>query len=125
MQGATRTGPTLLYLVTEDWYFLSHRLPMALAAQREGYDVHVATHVVSDGPAIKSYGFKLHPLNWRRGSTNPLAGLVIIREVRKLYRPLAPDIVHHVALEPAIIGSLASTGLNVVRLNALAGLGFV
>ena len=23
-----------MYLVTEDWYFLSHRLPMALAAQR-------------------------------------------------------------------------------------------
>ena len=117
--------PILLYLVTEDWYFLSHRLPMALAAQRAGYNVHVATHVVTDGAAIKSYGFKLHPLNWRRGNTNPLAALAIIREVRKLYRHLAPDIVHHVALEPAIIGSLASTGLNVVRLNALAGLGFV
>ena len=27
-------APVLLYLVTEDWYFLSHRIPMALAAQR-------------------------------------------------------------------------------------------
>jgi glycosyltransferase involved in cell wall biosynthesis len=115
----------LVYLVTEDWYFLSHRLPMAVAAQRAGYEVHVATHVVSDGPAIKSYGFQLHPLNWRRGSTNPLAILAIIREVRTLYRHLAPDLVHHVALEPTIIGSLASAGLNMVRLNALAGLGFV
>ena len=117
--------PILVYLVTEDWYFLSHRLPMALAAQRAGYDVHVATHVVSDGPAIKSYGFQLHPLNWRRGSTNPLAVLAIIREVRRLYRQLAPDLVHHVALEPAIIGSLASVGLNTACLNALAGLGYV
>jgi glycosyltransferase involved in cell wall biosynthesis len=117
--------PVLIYLVTEDWYFLSHRLPMALAAQRAGYEVHVATHVVSDGPAIKSYGFQLHPLNWRRGRTNPLAVLAIIREVRKLYRCLAPDLVHHVALEPAIIGSLASVGLNTVCLNALAGLGYV
>jgi len=117
--------PTLVYLVTEDWYFLSHRLPMALAAQRAGYEVHVATRVVSDGPAIKSYGFQLHPLNWRRGSTNPLAVLAIIREVRRLYRHLSPDLVHHVALEPAIIGSLASVGLNIVCLNALAGLGFV
>ena len=25
--------PVLVYLVTEDWYFVSHRLPMALAAQ--------------------------------------------------------------------------------------------
>ena len=117
--------PILVYLVTEDWYFLSHRLPMALAAQRAGYEVHVATHVVSDGPAIKSYGFQLHSLNWRRGSMNPLAVLAIIRDVRRLYRQLAPDLVHHVALEPAIIGSLASMGLNIVCLNALAGLGFV
>ena len=115
----------LVYLVTEDWYFLSHRLPMALAAQRAGYEVHVATHVASDGPAIESYGFQLHPLNWRRGSTNPLTVFGIVREVRKLYRQLAPDLVHHVALEPAIIGSLASMGLNTACLNALAGLGYV
>ena len=117
--------PILVYLVTEDWYFVSHRLPMALAAQRAGYEVHVATHVVSDGEAIESYGFKLHPLNWQRGNTNPVAILAIIREIRGLYRQLAPDLVHHVALQPAIIGSLAALGLNMVCLNAVAGLGFV
>lgn len=122
---AVNSRPSLVYLVTEDWYFLSHRLPMALAAQRAGYEVHVATRVVSDGPAIESYGFQLHPLNWRRGSTNPLAVLAIIREIRRLYHRLSPDLVHHVALEPAIIGSIASLGLDMVRLNALAGLGFV
>src|SRR5262245_746142 len=98
---------------------------MALAAQRAGYEVHVATHVVSDGAAIESYGFKLHPLKWRRGNTNPVAVLAIIREIRGLYRRLVPDLVHHVALEPAIIGSLAAVGLNLVCLNAVAGLGFV
>ena len=29
-------APVVLYLVTEDWYFLSHRLPMALAAKQCG-----------------------------------------------------------------------------------------
>lgn len=125
MNRQASTRPILLYLVTEDWYFLSHRLPMALAAQRAGYDVHVATHVVSGGPAIASYDFHMHPLNWKRGSTNPLSILAIIRDVRRLERQLAPAIVHHVALEPTIIGELASIGLPLVRLNALAGLGFV
>ncbi len=115
----------MIFLVTEDWYFLSHRLPMALAAQRAGFEVHVATHVVSGGPAIESHGFRLHPLNWRRGSTNPATVFTIVREVRGLYRRLAPDLVHHVALQPAIIGSLAALGLNMVCLNAVAGLGFV
>ena len=118
-------GPVLVYLVTEDWYFVSHRLPMALAAQRAGYRVHVATRVKAHGAEIEARGFALHPLDWWRGSTNPLNVASIVRQVRDLYRRLKPDIVHHVALQPAIIGSLAAIGLPMARLNALAGLGFV
>ena len=49
----TNDRPRLLYLVSEDWYFLSHRLPMARAARAAGYDVHVATRVVKGGGAIE------------------------------------------------------------------------
>ncbi|MBP7337462.1 bifunctional adenosylcobinamide kinase/adenosylcobinamide-phosphate guanylyltransferase, partial [Niveispirillum sp.] len=70
---ANGTGrPVLVYLVTEDWYFVSHRLPMALAAQRAGYDIHVATRVKAHGVEIEARGFTLHPLDWQRGSLNPL-----------------------------------------------------
>jgi glycosyltransferase involved in cell wall biosynthesis len=121
----TKTGPVLVYLVTEDWYFVSHRLPMALAAQRAGYRVHVATRVKAHGAEIEARGFTLHPLDWRRGSLNPVNVASIVRQVRDLYRSLKPDIVHHVALQPSIVGSLAAAGLPMARVNALAGLGFV
>jgi len=117
-------GPRLLYLVSEDWYFLSHRLPMARAAREAGYDVHVATRVVDGGAAIAAEGFTLHPLTWRRGSTNPSAFLKAVAEVRRLYRTLAPDLVHQVALWPSIVGSLAASGLATRRISALAGLGY-
>ncbi|HWV40177.1 glycosyltransferase family 4 protein [Pseudorhodoplanes sp.] len=119
-----KSGPTLVFLVTEDYYFLSHRLPMALAAQRAGYDVHVATRVGSRGEEIAAHGFKLHSLDWKRGSTNPRHLWSIVRQVRALYRSLKPDLVHHVALQPAVIGSVAAAGLPMKRLNAFAGLGF-
>ena len=114
----------LVYLVTEDWYFLSHRLPMARAARQAGYDVHVVTHVDQGAAAIAAEGFHLHSVVWRRGSINPLAFLSNIRAVRRHYRAIAPDLVHHVALQPTIVGSLAATGFRPMRLNALAGLGF-
>src|SRR5688500_241224 len=104
----TAHAPIILYLVTEDWYFLSHRLPMALAAKRAGYDVHVATHVGKDGAEIERLGFTLHPLSWRRGSLNPAHVLSIVREVRQLYRTLRPGLVHHVAVQPTVIGSFAA-----------------
>lgn len=114
----------LLYLVTEDWYFLSHRLPMARAALAAGFEVQVATRVVDGGKAIEAEGFSLHPLSWRRGSTNPLDFLRAIKEVRRTYRTVAPDLVHMVALWPAIVGSIAALGLPLKRVTALTGLGY-
>ena len=116
--------PRLLYLVSEDWYFLSHRLPMARAARDAGYEVHVATRVVNGGGAIEAEGFTLHPLNWRRGSTNPFDFISAVREVRTMYRAVAPDLVHQVAFWPSIVGALAASGLGMRRLSALAGMGF-
>ena len=120
----SRARPVLAYVVTEDWYFLSHRLPMARAAQGAGYEVHVITHVDEDGAAIEAHGFALHPVVWRRGSVNPSAFVSNIRAVRRVYRAIEPDLVHNVALQPTIVGSLAARGLRCMRLNALAGLGF-
>ena len=121
---ATHGRPVLVYLVTEDWYFLSHRLPMARAAKHAGYDVHIVTHVNKGAAAIAAEGFQLHSVVWRRGSVNPIDFLSNIRAVRRHYQAIDPDLVHHVALQPTIVGSLAAMGLRAKRLNALAGLGF-
>jgi len=115
--------PRVIYLVTEDWYFISHRLPMARAARDAGFEVHVATRVDRHGAAIEAEGFHLHPISWRRGSLDPRDLLRVVREVRKLYRSLAPDLAHHVALPATVVGSLAASGLPVVCLNAMTGLG--
>lgn len=114
----------ILYLVSEDWYFVSHRLPMARAAQSAGYEVHVATRVGDCAEDIRREGFHLHPIQWRRGNMNPLRLLAAALETRGIYRQINPDLAHHVALVPTLIGSLAAIGLPVVRLNAIAGLGF-
>lgn len=118
-----RAAPRVIYLVTEDWYFVSHRLPMARAARMAGFEVHVATRVDRHRAAIEAEGFHLHPITWRRGSFDPRDLLRVVREVRKLYRTVKPDLAHHVALPAAVVGSLAATGLDVVCLNAMTGLG--
>jgi glycosyltransferase involved in cell wall biosynthesis len=116
--------PRLLYVVTEDWFFLSHRLPMARAALAAGFEVHVAANVADGAATIAREGFVLHPVRFARGRLSPLATLATIRELRRLHRRLAPDLVHHVALQPTILGSLAALGLPVARVNAVTGLGY-
>lgn len=122
--GARSRPVKLIYLVSEDWYFISHRLPMARAARDAGFEVHVATRVVDHATAIEREGFILHSLNWRRGSLSPLHLLFAAREVRRIYRQVRPALAHHVALLPALAGSLAALSQPIVCLNALAGLGY-
>ncbi len=116
----------LMFLVTEDWYFVSHRLELAVAARRAGYDVIVATRVSRHGKRITDAGLTLRAVAFNRGGLNPLVEFRTLMQIFMLYRREAPDIVHHVALKPVIYGSLAARVAGVGGIvNALGGLGYV
>ena len=118
------TAPRILYVVTEDWYFLSHRLPMARAAKAAGYEVHVATRLNKGKAAIEEEGFTAHALFWQRGSLSPTHSLAGVAELRKLLRALEPDILHNISLKPVLLGGIASLGLSSIAVvNSLTGLG--
>ncbi|MCC7410749.1 MAG: glycosyltransferase family 4 protein [Gammaproteobacteria bacterium] len=119
-------APKLLFVVTEDWYFRSHRLPLAQAAQAAGYEVHVATRIGRDGERIRQAGFVLHPLPFSRSPRRPWRDAATLVALIRLYRRLAPAAVHHVALKPVVLGSLAALVASPpLVVNALTGLGFV
>jgi glycosyltransferase involved in cell wall biosynthesis len=120
-------APRLLFVVTEDWYFVSHRLQLAIAAQRAGYRVAVATRVQDHAEPIANAGIELVELKrWRRSSLNPLREFLAVAELTVVMRRWRPNIVHLVALKPVLYGGLAARLAGVaIRVNALAGLGFV
>jgi glycosyltransferase involved in cell wall biosynthesis len=130
MEAIPRTSlgsrPKILYLVTEDWYFWSHRLPIARASRDRGFEVVVATRVQSHGEKIIDEGFRLVPLGWRRRSLDPWRETRALAELIGVYRRERADIVHHIALKPAVYGSLAArlTGAPAV-VNTVAGMGYV
>lgn len=117
--------PTLLFLVTEDWYFVSHRIGLARAAVAAGYRVVVATRVREHGEIITAAGCEVRPLGWRRAGNTPLSHLIALREIVALYKEVRPDLSHHVALKAVVFGSYAAQRAMVrARVNALAGMGF-
>lgn len=117
--------PLLLFVVTEDWYFLSHRLPMARAAQAAGFEVAVATRVGDGRAAIEAEGIRVFPLGWQRRGAGLKGEIKAVLELVRLYRRLRPAIIHHIALRPALFGSLAAHALSgAVVVNSVAGLGY-
>ncbi|WP_315831397.1 glycosyltransferase family 4 protein [Bradyrhizobium prioriisuperbiae] len=115
---------SILYVVSEDWAFLSHRLPMASAAREAGFSVHVATRIGEDAEAIRAHGFTLHPIPFVRGRLSPLAALSTILALRRVGKAVGPTLVHHVGLQCCVLGGLASLGANRPQVNALTGLGY-
>lgn len=120
------TKPKLLLVVNVDWFFLSHRLPVALAARDAGYEVHVATSLTRPATELEAHGFVVHSLDIDRRSAGPMQALRLTAALHRLMRSLAPDVVHLVTIKPVLLGGLAARLVRVPRvIAAISGLGFV
>ena len=117
----------LLFVVTEDWYFCSHRLELAKAAIDAGFHVAVATRVQKHGSLIQEAGIELIPLQkMNRSGTRLWGELRSILELIEVYKNYCPDIVHHVAMKPMLYGSIAAYFSRVKhKVQAISGFGFV
>jgi len=124
--GMPRRAPKLLYLVTEDWYFVSHRLALARAAKEAGFAVSVATRVREHGDIIRAAGLRLIPFENSRSRLNPFAELWTLLRLITLWLRERPDVAHHVAMKPVLYGSIAARIARTPRvINALAGMGWL
>jgi glycosyltransferase involved in cell wall biosynthesis len=117
--------PKLIFLVTVDWFFCSHFLGRAIAAREAGYDVLILTNVKHHGDTIRTAGLRLLPLPINRSSLNPFGTLRTLMHIMRVYRREQPDLIHHVALKPILLGGLAAriTGCRKV-INAVVGGGY-
>lgn len=117
---------TIVYLLAEDFLFMSHFVERALAAKARGWRVIVAAREGQAAGNIRALGLEFAPLDFRRRSLNPVSELRTIRQIGRLYRETKPDIVHHIALKPIIYGAIAARmeGVRSV-VNAPIGMGFV
>ncbi|MCM2314183.1 MAG: glycosyltransferase family 4 protein [Thermoanaerobaculia bacterium] len=114
----------ILMVVNHAGFFLTHRLPLAVAARERGYEVHVATPQSKHVPAIEGNSLGWHPVRLTRSGTNPFAELRAVSDLVSLYRKLRPELVHHVTTKPVLYGTAAARIARVPAVvNALAGLG--
>lgn len=113
----------LLFLVTDDWYFLSHRFALAKAAKDAGCEVVVATNG-SRGDELRAAGFRVREVSFSRRVLDQPRNLGLLRRLVALYREERPDLVHHVSFLPIFYGTLAARRAKVPAVvNAVTGLG--
>jgi glycosyltransferase involved in cell wall biosynthesis len=116
----------LLFVVNTPEFFLSHRLPIALAARSAGYSVQIVTGPGSACEQIKALGFAHHCLPISRSGTQPWLELYSLWSLWRLLHCLKPDLLHLVTIKPVLYGGLMArlTGVPAV-VAAISGLGSV
>jgi glycosyltransferase involved in cell wall biosynthesis len=116
----------LVFVVTEDWFFVSHFLPMVRAARDAGLSVVVVTRVRDHAGAIEAAGARVVPLEAERRSLNPLAAVAAVRRLARILARERPDIVHCIALKSILVGGAAARRAGIDRrVYALTGLGLI
>ncbi|ALN73833.1 glycosyltransferase family 4 protein [Aureimonas sp. AU20] len=118
--------PKLLFVVTEDWFFASHFLPMARVGVEMGWEVVVVARVREHAGAIEAVGARVVPLEAERRSVNPLQALATARKLAAILKRERPDLVHCISLKPILVGGLAGRMAGIrAQVFALTGLGFL
>lgn len=115
-----------MFVVNAAGFFLSHRLPIALEAQKQGFNVHIATPGGSEVETIKSLGLKHHVIPFNRKGQNPFHELKTLVLLFMLFRSVKPDLVHLVTVKPILYGGLAAriAGVKAV-VAAVSGMGTI
>ena len=115
----------LCFVVSEDWYFRSHRLPLAEEAIRRGWEVCLIARMGRCAEELQAAGIRTVHVEIDRGGLNIFKDLRYSRKLAAIYRKEKPDIIHHVAMKPCLFGSIAAvlSGRRGCMVNAIAGLG--
>ncbi len=114
----------LFIVVNQDFFFLSHRLPIGVTAKDAGYDVTIVSEDTGVSDKIREAGLKTINLPINKAGTNIKDEIKTFFFLYKLFRREKPDIVHLVGLKTMLWGSLACRLAGVkAMVSAVCGLG--
>lgn len=117
----------LLFVINVDWFFVSHRLPIALEAITQGYEVHLVTSFTTKREEIESYGICCHEINFSRSGSSPISEIKTLFDLRSIIKALNVDILHAVTIKPVLYTGLLLHSLSrkPAVVFAISGLGYV
>ncbi|WP_428028656.1 glycosyltransferase family 4 protein [Arcobacter sp.] len=126
MKRNTKLTKKILFIVNIDWFFITHRLPLALEALKKGYDVYIACGISDKKEYLESLGLKVYPLAISRSGTTIKREFKAFTEIYKVTKEINPDIAHFITIKPVLYGGITSRFLNISKkVFSISGLGFI
>jgi glycosyltransferase involved in cell wall biosynthesis len=123
-------------LSSDDRSFLTHRLPMAMAAKKLCRVVLVICKDTGKCEDIRQMGFGVTNLPLGNAPLNIFANLKTLRHLAGIYQSAQPDLIYHSSVQMSFLGSLARLFIRkqlvgnqltggLPSINAITGVGYL
>jgi glycosyltransferase involved in cell wall biosynthesis len=117
----------ILIVVNVDWFFVSHRLPIAIQAIKEGYEVHLSCCFTDKKEELRGMGLVLHEINFSRSGNGLLNEIKTLKNLRTVIKEVNPCLIHAVTIKAVLYSGLLINTLKQkpAFVAAISGLGYV
>ena len=117
----------LLFIINVDWFFISHRLPIAVEALNNGYDVTIACNFTEHKQELIDMGFKVVDVPFSRSGGSIVSEVKTLKAIRALIQSQGPDLIHAVTIKPVLYTGLVLKTISkkIPFVVAISGLGYV
>jgi hypothetical protein len=107
VESAIRPWRKILVVITEDWFALSHFIPLLAELRALAGTVVVATRSSGRLGELRALGVETRELDMLRGSLRMSEIKAVRDRLARLIDAERPDVVHAIAMQPMVMTSLA------------------
>lgn len=117
----------ILFIVNVDWFFISHRLPIALKALSCGYQVTVACRFTEHKAELSSLGFNVVDISFTRSGGGIPSEINTIKAIKAVIKDVQPSLIHAITIKPVLYSGMALKTIkqDIPFVAAISGLGYV
>ena len=117
---------TILILVNDLSFLISHRYDIVIAARKKGYQIKIAYGELGNSTTkiFLNKDIECFKVFLQRNSINPLKELLSLFSIWRIFYRLNPDLVHLITIKAYLYGGIAARFTKVPSvLSTIAGLG--
>ncbi|WP_109832941.1 glycosyltransferase family 4 protein [Reichenbachiella versicolor] len=112
--------------INTSWNIYNFRSGLIRFFIKEGYEViAIAPKDQFSKKLVSELGCDFVPISMENTGSNPLKDLLLLKQLKSIYKKYNPDVALHYTIKPNIFGTLAASSLDIPVINNVSGLGTV
>ena len=115
----------IIIVSNTSWSIIKFRLGLIKELINQGCEVTVVSPLDEYTKDIKLLGCYYKNINIDNKGSNPIKDIILILNLKKIYKSINPDLIIHYTIKPNIYGTIASGLLGINSFAVVTGLGFI